>query len=878
MSAAFVDITSGFLSGDTLNFTNESGITVNYNPATGDTILSGTASVATYQAMLRSITYSFNPASGDPTNGGADTSRTISWTLYDGAVDSLTATSTLNTVDLDPTVTANGTATFTGGGSPVALDGALKVTDASSATLASATVSIGSGFVVGGDTLNFTNQNGIVGSYNSATGVLTLSGTASLANYQAALESVTYGFTPANGNPTRNGPFGRTIDWTINDGTTSSSTATSTLRTVHVPATVTAGGSATFSGGSSAVALDAGVTVTDPDSDGALEVAFVEITNGFLPGDTLNFTNQNGITGIYDSADGSLLLSGIASLAAYQAALRSVTYSFSPGNGDPTNGGSDTSRSISWFVDDASSFSNTASSTLTTVHAAPSVTAGATATFHGGGPAAALDPALVVNALDSGGELASASVSITAGLAAGDTLNFTNQKGITGSYNSTTGVLTLSGTASAAAYQAALQSVTYSYSPANGDPTLAGSDTTRTIDWKVGDSVSQSSDAFSTLDTARTPPAVSAGATLKYRPGDAPMPLDAALTVSDPDSGGTLASATVQITGGAFAGDGDVLAASTAGTNIQASYNSATETLTLSGTDTLADYQSVLDGVTFASGSDPTNGGADAARTVSWTLNDGNPNNGIGAPATSMVALGNYNATLAQGPGGAADYLEFAGTQLVGSDAAFSSWNIMAEGDFNHGGRADLVSQNPATGQIDLLFVNNGALQGSLLEQGSYWKVVGAGDFDGSGRTAVATQNTTTGQINLLWFNGTQLASSELLGGSYMPVVGAADINGDGKADFVGQLPDGQLDFLFFNGTQLTGSALTPQSYWAIHDVTNFGGPGGSLMTSQDPASGQLDYLKFNGTNISTTDLVQGGFTSLSVVAGGQAAAQLFQI
>ena len=37
--------------------------------------------------------------------------------------------------------------------------------------LASATVSISSGFFTG-DTLNFTNQNGITGSYNSGTGVL----------------------------------------------------------------------------------------------------------------------------------------------------------------------------------------------------------------------------------------------------------------------------------------------------------------------------------------------------------------------------------------------------------------------------------------------------------------------------------------------------------------------------------------------------------------------------------------------------------------------------------------------------------------------------------------------------------------------------------
>ena len=40
------------------------------------------------------------------------------------------------------------------------------------------------------------NQNGITGSYNAATGILTFTGTASLAAYNAVLQSVAYQ-TPA---------------------------------------------------------------------------------------------------------------------------------------------------------------------------------------------------------------------------------------------------------------------------------------------------------------------------------------------------------------------------------------------------------------------------------------------------------------------------------------------------------------------------------------------------------------------------------------------------------------------------------------------------------------------------------------------------------
>jgi hypothetical protein len=95
--------------------------------------------------------------------------------------------------------------------------------------LVGATVSIGSGFVAG-DMLNFATQNGISGSYDAQTGVLTLSGTASLADYQTALQSITYSFSPSDGDATGGAShqMSRTIDWTVEDGTLNG-TGTSTL-------------------------------------------------------------------------------------------------------------------------------------------------------------------------------------------------------------------------------------------------------------------------------------------------------------------------------------------------------------------------------------------------------------------------------------------------------------------------------------------------------------------------------------------------------------------------------------------------------------------------------------------------------------------------
>lgn len=98
------------------------------------------------------------------------------------------------------------------------IDPGLTLTDADSANLVGGTVAITTNFASGQDTLAFANQGGISGSYNGTTGVLSLSGTASVATYQTALRSVTY--VNSSDNPST---ASRTVTFTVNDGTGSGS-------------------------------------------------------------------------------------------------------------------------------------------------------------------------------------------------------------------------------------------------------------------------------------------------------------------------------------------------------------------------------------------------------------------------------------------------------------------------------------------------------------------------------------------------------------------------------------------------------------------------------------------------------------------------------
>jgi hypothetical protein len=157
---------------------------------------------------------------------------------------------------------------------------------------------------------------------------------------------------------------------------------------------------------------------------------------------------------------------------------------------------------------------------------------------------------------------------------------------------------------------------------ASGDMTQSGANVV--IKYGATDQVTMLNVSLSQLSandfvfTVNTPPTLSSVAASVAFPGGKPVTLSPNLTVSDPDNR-YLASATVTISGGTFNKDGDVLAANTTGTNITASYDSATETLMLTGSDVLAHYQQVLDSVTFTSTSpNPTHYGSNPTRTVTW--------------------------------------------------------------------------------------------------------------------------------------------------------------------------------------------------------------------------------------------------------------------
>ncbi|NBN90866.1 MAG: discoidin domain-containing protein, partial [Actinobacteria bacterium] len=141
----------------------------------------------------------------------------------------------------------------------------IDVTDADTARLTGATVSITSGLTTG-DVLAFTNDGStmgsISGSYNSGTGVLSLSGAGTPAEYQNAFRAVT--FRNTTNNPTAVAAT-RTVTWRTNDGdalNNLSTAVTSTITVIETAASISSIAITSSAGGDSRYAIGETVEVS----------------------------------------------------------------------------------------------------------------------------------------------------------------------------------------------------------------------------------------------------------------------------------------------------------------------------------------------------------------------------------------------------------------------------------------------------------------------------------------------------------------------------------------------------------------------------------------------------------------------------------------
>lgn len=277
--------------------TTAGAVNASYDTGTGVLTLSGVDTLATYQAVLRTLTY-LNTSQNPDT-----TSRIITVAVDDGAALGTAAVATVGVAAVPdaPVVDLNGAAggldfsvNFAeGAGAVLIVAPQATISDVDSAVLSGVTVTLTNPLDGALEVLAVSDSGGVTSSYDSGTGVLSLSGAVSSAAYQAVLRTLTYNNTSNNPSTTS-----RVVTVTATDGVLTSAVATTTVTMFEANSTPT---------------IDAIADRTILEDSGVLSVALTGITNGGdTPGQVITITAASGNTNllldptvVYTSPDGT---------------------------------------------------------------------------------------------------------------------------------------------------------------------------------------------------------------------------------------------------------------------------------------------------------------------------------------------------------------------------------------------------------------------------------------------------------------------------------------------------------------------------------------------------------------------------------------------
>ncbi|MDO9173471.1 MAG: hypothetical protein Q7V62_01630, partial [Actinomycetota bacterium] len=267
----------------TLSLSGSTGLTFSLGDGTADATMTFTGTAANVNAALDGMSFTGTAVAGGSI---AITSRDGQTSVNGVTVQDSDLISVDVTAAVSPVLGGGGaTRTYAENGPPVAINPVITVTDPDSATLGSATVSLGASFVAG-DVLSFVADTSTMGSSFSAAydgnGTLTLTSagaTATQAQWQAALAVVGYSTTSDAPVTTP-----RAVSFVVRDASSNASNAVTT--TVNVSpvndAPVISDASRTVSaiensripvGAVGTLVSDAAFTggISDPDGGGALK-------------------------------------------------------------------------------------------------------------------------------------------------------------------------------------------------------------------------------------------------------------------------------------------------------------------------------------------------------------------------------------------------------------------------------------------------------------------------------------------------------------------------------------------------------------------------------------------------------------------------------
>ena len=468
-----------------------------------------------------------------------------------------------------------------------------------------------------------------------------------------------------------------------------------------------------------------------------------------------------------------------------------------------------------------------------------------------GGNAVVVSSGLTVSETTKGETLDGAQAAITTNFnSANDRLGIAGQSGASGtvngltwSYNSTTGILNLSGTAAVATYQAALQQVTYQ------DTSATDAAATRGIQFSLGTNLANPGNGhfyqFVNVPGDTWFQARDAAAASTY------LGLKGYLATITSASEETFITSKVQGIG--WLGGSDSVDPNNPNSAVGSTWSWVT------GPEA---------GQAFWNGL--SSGSAVPGAYSNWDAGEPNNFNGV-ERYTHIFPNGTWN-DFAYNNGAIQGYVvEYGGSagdstvQLTGS----TSVNVAAapsakvKNDFYGDGRSDILWRNPSTGQVAIWEMNGTQLQqgtGYLANNpGANWQITGTGDFNNDGKADILWRNTSTNEVAIWEMNGTTiLPSSAILAtnpGANWQIAGTGDFNNDGNADILWRnTSTNEVAIWEMNGTTILPSsailATNPGANWQITGTGDFNNDGNADILWRNTSTNEVAIWEMNGTTI----------------------------